>query len=603
MQIHIFYKQAVFVCFAAMMLCVSSLGFAQEEAVVAVPERADISAAAVIKTGDKIPMSPLQQSLYRDIFTLQEGGNWDEADAKIAQLNDHRLLGFVMHQRYMHPVDYRSRFAELKSWLALYHDQSGAHDVYDLAMARKFESADPPQKPTVKRGLVGGAPSFSHDNSKYYKTTKNLNATQKKRAKALKDAVYKDLKCCGAATRALGRLQTAEAKELLDNVEIDILKGRIANSYFYLNRTEKAFATGSEAADRSGVKAPLGAWIAGLAAWRMQDYEAAVKYFEIAANSKQASGWIRSASAFWTSRAYLRVRQPQKVNEWLKKAAAEPRTFYGLIARKALGMDLNELKWNVPSLNDDHIKAIQESRAGFRAILLMDVGQRLYAEQELMQIHPKGDVFLEEALLAYASEHKLPALQIRMATALKNPQGGLYDTALYPEGDWGNHYEKMVDKALVHALIRQESKFDPFARSYSDAQGLMQLLPSTASFISGEKYTGKNRYKLLNPELNVYLGQKYIRSLLKERNINNNLFKMVISYNAGPGNMNRWWREVRHNEDPLFFIESIPVAETRSFVERVMTNYWLYRMRFGQDVPSLVSVMEGDWPIYEGQDE
>ena len=84
--------------------------------------------------------------------------------------------------------------------------------------------------------------------------------------------------------------------------------------------------------------------------------------------------------------------------------------------------------------------------------------------------------------------------------------------------------------------------------------------------------------------------------------VGNNLFKLCVAYNAGPGKLARWEQEANYPDDPLLFIESIPSAETRIFVERVLTNYWIYRLKYKQDLNSLDRVAEGTWPVYVAQD-
>ena len=73
---------------------------------------------------------------------------------------------------------------------------------------------------------------------------------------------------------------------------------------------------------------------------------------------------------------------------------------------------------------------------------------------------------------------------------------------------------------------------------------------------------------------------------------------MMIAYNAGPGNLVRWKAGLKDVDDPLLFIESIPSPETRAFVERVMVNYWIYRIRMGQETPSLDAVADSSQADY-----
>jgi hypothetical protein len=70
------------------------------------------------------------------------------------------------------------------------------------------------------------------------------------------------------------------------------------------------------------------------------------------------------------------------------------------------------------------------------------------------------------------------------------------------------------------------------------------------------------------------------------------------AYNAGPGAVDRWRVTKAGGDDALLFVESIPVAETRSYVKRLMLYHWLYRRRFGQDAKSLEETASGRWPIY-----
>jgi len=113
---------------------------------------------------------------------------------------------------------------------------------------------------------------------------------------------------------------------------------------------------------------------------------------------------------------------------------------------------------------------------------------------------------------------------------------------------------------------------------------------------------GKKR-ELFDPETNLELGQRYIAYLLKHRTVHGDLFRLTAAYNGGPGNLNKWQRKMDYGDDPLLFIESLPSKETRLFIERVLTNLWIYRMRLGQDAPSLDGIAAGRWPVYVPLDD
>jgi soluble lytic murein transglycosylase len=551
--------------------------------------------------GDQ-PMSSDNIRLYKKIFEFQLEHEWEKADRYITKLTDLRLRGHVLKQRYLHPLSYKSTYFELSTWMDFYHDLPNASRVYELALKRKPSSESAPKRPTIKYGLQGNLGISFNEYKENYTASKRRNSQEANIVKKYKAQLREDLKN-QAPSRALDRLNSASYQAALDPIEVDIIKGRIALSYFYLARLDKALDVGEQAADRSGTKAGLAAWIAGLANWRKGNYESAARYFDMAANGDHLSPWTASASAYWASRAYWRLRQPEKVNVFLEQAAKHTHTFYGMIARRALGYPMVDYDWSVPKFKSSHEELLKEFAEYRRASLLLSVGQIGLAESELARLHPRDNQEVRQALLAYAFDKGFAALALRLATAIEHPNGGLYYGVSYPVGAWIDDDDYKLDKALVHAFIRQESRFNPFAESGSGATGLMQLMPATASFISGQDYKGKKSFKLLNPKLNVTLGQQYLKSLLSTSEVNGDLFKLMIAYNAGPGNLRRWLNKIDHDNDPLFFIESIPVAETRGFVELVSVNLWMYRQRFGQPTPSLTKLAAGQWPGYDGLDE
>lgn len=343
-------------------------------------------------------------------------------------------------------------------------------------------------------------------------------------------------------------------------------------------------------------------WNAGLNLFKQGDYAKAAAAFEQTANAARASGWMASAGAYWAARSYLRAEQPDKVSPWLERAANYPRTFYGIIALKALGREQSSFNWNVPELTDKHIRAISAVPAGKRALALLDAERPDLAETELKRVNPGNDPLLREAMVSLSSRG-MPALSLRLGGAFKTTDGKLYDAALYPDVPWEPVKGFDVDRALVYAFIRQESQYSPGVRNRSSgAEGLMQLMPRTAEHVARAHGRKIDRSQLKDPVVNIDLGQKYLDELLQHGTVEKNLFKLAVAYNAGPGKLARLQRPSA-KDDPLLFIETFPVAETRNFVERVLTNYWIYRIKFNQSARSLDDVARGDWPIYLAQDK
>jgi len=534
---------------------------------------------------------------YRKIFLFQKDGKWSAADLEIKKLNDPILLGHVEAQRYLHPTKYRSKYNELRDWLKLYSDHPQAKRIYNLAMRRKPAKAKAPVRPVKTGYLIGGGTDPGSQVEFPYVSRKKLTKDQKRQVNKLKSAVRRYIRR-GGPTKAKEILTASPALKFIDRIETDHLLAKIAQGYFSASKDKEAFEIASKVAGRSGKKVPRAHWIAGLAAWRLGQLEIAAKHFETLAVSDTASGWNVSAAAYWAARAHLLARHPEKVNHWLNIAALNGRTFYGLLARRNLGLP-TFFNWTIPALTPAMLARFQAIPAGKRSLALIEAGRYTTAEKELRKIYPSVDPEIAKTILGVAMKGNLPGLAMRIGTQWGGKNNNPNDGALYPAPGWTPVGGFSVDRALVYAIIRQESRFVPNAKSHAGARGLMQLMPRTASYLAkGEKFRGANRDKLFDPELNITLGEAYISQLLENDLVQGNLFLLAVAYNGGPGNLSKWQRKTKYYDDPLLFIESIPSAETRNFIEKVLTNLWIYRQRLDQPAPSLDAIAAGEWPTY-----
>ncbi len=135
-----------------------------------------------------------------------------------------------------------------------------------------------------------------------------------------------------------------------------------------------------------------------------------------------------------------------------------------------------------------------------------------------------------------------------------------------------------LEKELILGLIKQESIFDHRAKSYANAYGLMQLIPSTArdmAFLAGKRMV--NLQQLYEPELNIHLGTLYLKQL--DKRFNGDKAKMLAAYNAGPHRVKRWQKLV-FSEQTDGFIENIEFEQTRKYVKHVLKNYWAYKLLY-----------------------
>lgn len=343
-------------------------------------------------------------------------------------------------------------------------------------------------------------------------------------------------------------------------------------------------------------------WDQGIDAWRNKQYTKAAIIFSDLAQQNRLHRWKKSASAFWAHRAYSELGKHNKAVNYLRKAAAQPRTFYGVLARQKLGLSLG-LDKAPAALSDSDVLELMGDKPLRRIIALSRIGAGELAETEIRQMFFSASKTEQKRLLTIANELNLASVQIAMARYMANRTEQL-DFARYPVPAWKPHTGFSVDPALIYAMARQESGFRSKAVSHAGALGVMQLMPKTVSIM--QKRAKRDIQDMpvsvsnaAEPATNMTLGQHYIEHLLDIPMVENNMFYLLTAYNAGPGRLQTWKRTIGHKQDPLLFLESIPFGETRSYVMQVMTNYWIYSELMGQPTNSHQALLKNQWPNYE----
>ena len=238
-----------------------------------------------------------------------------------------------------------------------------------------------------------------------------------------------------------------------------------------------------------------------------------------------------------------------------------------------------------------------------RAIALGQIGEAAQAEREIRKLAARATPELMAGLVALAKSLDLPATQMRLAQSLGHSDGRYDLSALFPVPNWQPANGYTLDRALVFAFMRAESGFDPRAESQAGARGVMQVMPATAQFIAARSDLQlPHGNALFEPETSILFGQAYLEHLLQLPSIGDNLIYLAVAYNAGPARVLRW-QETLPGDDPLLFLESIPMREPRAYVKKVLTNLWTYRARFGQPQLSLEALARGRWPTYQQLDQ
>jgi soluble lytic murein transglycosylase len=145
------------------------------------------------------------------------------------------------------------------------------------------------------------------------------------------------------------------------------------------------------------------------------------------------------------------------------------------------------------------------------------------------------------------------------------------------------------EPALVLAITRQESGFDPLVRSGAGARGMMQLMPATAAIVARQLGEAHSVDRLSDPVYNMRLGSTYLGSMVN--NFSGSYIMAAAAYNAGPGRPAQWVALCGDprgaTTDPLDFIECIPFSETRNYVMRTIETTMVYRARLNGGVAPL----------------
>jgi soluble lytic murein transglycosylase-like protein len=531
---------------------------------------------------------------YRWIFQVQEAANWPAADYEMKLLKDRLLVGHVLAQRFLSKT-YRASYRELADWLQNYGDEADAGAIHALALQRRDAGSPAPSKPgswapALRYGGEGDLDALVAADAS--RTPTDLDDSYEP-----KDELRRIAKTNPSKAEAL--LNAMDARHLLDDSDIDEVRAAIADAYMSTGEEKRALAIN---ATRRVAAQPLADWTAGLADWRAKRYAEARQHFEAAAKSPDGTPGLLAAAAFWTARAELREHHHDAVTYWLGMAAQEPYTFYGLLARRTLGVD-SYFDFESGTFSAADARTLLATTSGRRVLALIQLGDTRRAETELHAVAAGSDDALMPAVEALADRANMPALSFHLAAYLSHTDGRNHDRALYPVPRWTPKGGFTVDRALLFAMMRQESQFVAQVRSRAGALGVMQLMPATArSMAARAGLPAPDSGTLVDPELNLTLAQEYINRLLATDRIGNSLLLLTAAYNAGPAPVAKWLASDELRSDPLLFLESIPFRETRGYTERVLANYWIYRMRLGQPTPDLDALAAGNWPTYTALD-
>ena len=549
-------------------------------------------AAGEVAPGVPAVLSANDVKVYKEMFRLQRSLQRSKVAALIPQLDDPKILmGHLIALRILHPLT-KTSYRDMAHWLDRYYDESPAPDIYRVAMSRHPRGVTP-RRPSFS--MTGGMAQYSDPDDAVERPSgppHRIRDTKQRRRLLSKLQHLRRSHQYSQAVAILEKPRTAKTLGDETYAEVSIKLAR------YMMQHD-AFADAQKLAEQIIARAtrpqPEALWINAFAAYRQGNYDTAASGFRRMAYSVPARSSYYSRAAWWAATSYEKLNRNSMARVFLNMAAKDTLSFYGLLANAKLNRKV-EMDWSEPTMDPKADATLFKDPGIRRVIALVQIGEHALAQEEMKAAYSRVPYGMDESLLALSMKLNLPAISMTLAKNLQE-RHQTYLSGLYPHPDaWQPLGGFKVDAALIYAISRQESGFDPRAQSYVGARGLMQVMPSTAQHMRDIQNKARlGAHALYEPNTNMMLGQDYLLHL--DQDLDSDLVKMVAAYNAGPGNIRKWTTRGLAEEDPVLFIESIPFEETRKYVMKVMSNLWVYRHFFYNEAPSLTQMASGQWPV------
>jgi soluble lytic murein transglycosylase len=328
---------------------------------------------------------------------------------------------------------------------------------------------------------------------------------------------------------------------------------------------------------RTSRLAPLSAFRAAMVAMATREPRAAALELD-SALARWPVNPEANAMRFWAGQAWAAVGDTTRARaRWYAAADAEPMSYYAMRGAERLGTKPWAPPPAAPVGADDVVRG-HATRAATLEGLGMDLEARMEYDALARLVNDSvttraiaaGEALVqrEEPSRAIALGWRLVERGIRDARAYRLAYPVLERELIASEAA-----QAKLDPALVAALIRQESSFNPRATSAAGARGLMQVMPTVGAALARSRRVAPwDPVLLYQPDVNVVLGTTHLAGFLRQYPAPE---YALAAYNAGPGRVSAWRRKAG-TADPLLFVERIPFVETRDYVRIVLRNRALY---------------------------
>lgn len=534
------------------------------------------------REGDGIPdqLDSDQRAAYRTVFAAIRGQRWDEAQRQLDTMKPGPLHAIARAELFTAKDSPKVEVGPILDVIAAAPELPQAQQLSRMALNRGATALPP--LPSVGRLVWSDAPPVRQR----ARSIRNETAATEV-ALAIQPFVKADDGI--SAEAVLERFAPDLSPEALTEWQ-----QKVAWIYYVAGDDLDARRVASKAQVGTGEWSSQADWVQGLAAWRQRDCMAAGAAFDAVAQRAQNSE-LRSAGLYWGSRADMVCERPEKVSAKLRAAAQYDETFYGLLARQALGIEDKAERGYVAA----DWKALERRPNVRTAAALVEVGENNLADEVLKYQATIGTPGEHEPLTRLAGRLNLPATQLWLSNHVPVGMRPVVE-ARYPAPNWTPAGGWRVDKALVYAHTLQESRFNAQIRSAAGAMGLMQVKLGAAIDVGRRHGVTYASSDLTKPSVNMEIGQSYLEQLRDSAQTQGLLPKVIASYNAGPSPVEAWNTAIRDNGDPLLYIESIPYWETRGYVMTVLRNYWMYEAHDGRKSVSREALVQGLWPRFPG---
>jgi soluble lytic murein transglycosylase len=526
-------------------------------------------------------LSAEERNAYRQLFAAIDAERWSEVETLLAQRPDGVLTQAARAEYFTHAKSPKVSAEQIAAWFDAGTDLPQAEQLVRMGTKRGLSNL-----PALPAGQGFARQPYAP------KRTLPRPVSDGTMPAATAEAILAAIK---ADNPVEAQRLLSEADPLLSSDARAEWRQRVAWSYYIENQDTPALELARTVGEGSGEWVSEGAWVEGLAAWRMGHCSLAGEAFARVAG-RASNVELAAAGHYWAARAAVRCREPGQAQQHLDAAAQLDETLYGMLAADQLGVELPQ---HAPpaALSREDWAQLQERPNVRVAAALIEIGRPSLADEVLRHEATIGPAYQFAALSRLARELGLPSTQLFMAH--NAPYGTSSDPSLrFPVAYWQPVGGWQVDPALAFAHALQESNFRAAAVSAANARGLMQVRPGTARDHASRLNLGASYADLNDPQVNLAYGQRHLEMLRDAPATGGLLPKIMAAYNAGLTPVGRWNGEINDQNDPLLWMESIPYWETRSYVAIVMRNYWMYERTAGVPSASRRALAQGRWPEF-----